>query len=235
MTLAVDESRVHEVLDSLSRKMLINGEWVDAASGRTFDTLNPATEKVLATVAMGDAEDVDRAVRAARAAFADDSPWRRMPHGARGKIIHKLGDLILEHLEEFALLESLDNGKPYSVAKVADVPLAADLFHYMSGWATKTRVPPSRPRVWTPLLMAAWKVGPVLAAGCCTTLKPAEQTPLSALLLGELAMEAGLPPGVFNIITGFGEAGAALAAHPDVDKIAFTGPPRSAGRSCTAT
>jgi phenylacetaldehyde dehydrogenase len=247
MTLAVDESRVHEVLDSLSRKMLINGEWVDAASGRTFDTLNPATEMVLATVAMGDAEDVDRAVRAARAAFADDSPWRRMPHGARGKIIHRLGDLILEHLEEFALLESLDNGKPYSVAKVADVPLAADLFHYMSGWATKTEgatIPTSgldpaqylgftlREPVgvcgqiipWNfPLLMAAWKVGPVLAAGCCTILKPAEQTPLSALLLGELAMEAGVPPGVFNIITGFGEAGAALAAHPDVDKIAFTG------------
>jgi phenylacetaldehyde dehydrogenase len=159
-----------------------------------------------------------------------------MPHGQRGRIIHKLGDLILEHCEEFALLESLDNGKPLAVAKAADVPLAADMFHYMSGWATKVEgstIPVSargqnayfgftlREPVgvcgqiipWNfPLLMAAWKIAPVLAAGCTTVLKPAEQTPLSALLLG-----------VLNIITGYGEAGAALAAHPDVDKVAFTG------------
>ncbi|MFJ1758809.1 aldehyde dehydrogenase family protein [Amycolatopsis sp. NPDC088138] len=247
MTLAVDENRVDEVVKSLSRQMLINGEWVDAASGKTFETLNPATEDVLASVAHGEAEDVDRAVRAARAAFDDNSPWRRMPHGQRGRIIHKLGDLILEHLEDFALLESLDNGKPYAVAKAADVPLAADLFHYMSGWATKIEgatiptsgLDPARYLGFTlrepvgvcgqiipwnfPLLMAAWKIGPVLAAGCTTVLKPAEQTPLSALLLGELAMQAGLPPGVLNIVTGFGEAGAALAAHRDVDKVAFTG------------
>ncbi|GAA5170051.1 aldehyde dehydrogenase DhaS [Pseudonocardia eucalypti] len=247
MTLAFDEPRIQEVVGSLSRKMLINGEWVDSASGRTFDTVNPATEDVLASVAHGEAADVDAAVRAARAAFEDGSPWRKMPHGQRGKIIHKLGDLILEHLDDFALLESLDNGKPYSVAKAADVPLAADLFHYMSGWATKIEgntVPvsawdPDQYLAFTlrepvgvcaqiipwnfPLLMAAWKIGPVLAAGCTTILKPAEQTPLSALLLGELAMQAGLPPGVLNIVTGFGEAGAALAAHRDVDKVAFTG------------
>ena len=247
MTLAVDEPRIQKVVGSLSRKLLINGEWVDAASGRTFESLNPATEEVLASVAYGEAEDVDRAVRAARAAFEDGAVWRRMPHGQRGRIIHKLGDLILEHLEEFALLESLDNGKPLAVARVADVPLAADMFHYMSGWATKiegSTIPSSagdqdayfgftlREPVgvcgqiipWNfALLMAAWKIAPVLAAGCVTVLKPAEQTPLSALLLGELAMRAGLPPGVLNIVTGDGEAGAALAAHPDVDKVAFTG------------
>lgn len=247
MTLAVDEPRIQKVVGSLSRKLLINGEWVDAASGRTFESLNPATEEVLASVARGEAEDVDRAVRAARAAFEDGAVWRTMPHGQRGRIIHKLGDLILEHLEEFALLESLDNGKPLAVARVADVPLAADMFHYMSGWATKIEGSTIPISAWDqdayfgftlrepvgvcgqiipwnfPLLMAAWKVAPVLAAGCVTVLKPAEQTPLSALLLGELAMRAGLPPGVLNIVTGYGEAGAALAAHPDVDKVAFTG------------
>jgi phenylacetaldehyde dehydrogenase len=247
MTLTVDEPRIQQVVGSLSRKMLINGEWVDAASGKTFESLNPATEDVLASVAHGEAEDANRAVAAARAAFEDGSPWRKLPHGARGKIIHKLGDLILEHLEEFALLESLDNGKPYAVAKAADVPLAADLFHYMSGWATKIEGNTIPVSAWDPdqyltftlrepvgvcaqiipwnfpLLMAAWKVGPVLAAGCTTVLKPAEQTPLSALLLGELAMRAGLPPGVLNIVTGYGDAGAALAAHNGVDKVAFTG------------
>ncbi|MEV7551955.1 aldehyde dehydrogenase family protein [Amycolatopsis sp. NPDC089917] len=247
MTLAVDETRVDEVVKSLSRQMLINGEWVDSASGRTFETVNPATEEVLASVAHGEAEDVDRAVRAAREAFDEKSPWRRMTHGERGRIIHRLGDLILEHLDDLALLDSLDNGKPYAVAKAADVPLAADLFHYMSGWTTKIEgatiptsgLDPHRYLGFTlrepvgvcgqiipwnfPLLMAAWKIGPVLAAGCTTVLKPAEQTPLSALLLGELAMQAGLPPGVLNIVTGYGDAGAALAAHRDVDKVAFTG------------
>ena len=232
MTLAFDAPRIQEVVGSLSRKMLINGEWVDAASGKTFDSINPATEEVLASVAHGEAEDADRAVRAARAAFEDGSAWRKMPHGQRGKIIHKLGDLILEHLEEFAMLESLDNGKPFAVAKAADVPLAADLFHYMSGWATKiegstipisalrtpTRVPRRSPCAsrsassaqiipWNfPLLMAAWKLGPALAAGCTIVLKPAEQTPLSALLLGELAhARPGCRRACVNIVTGFGE------------------------------
>ncbi|PKW16621.1 aldehyde dehydrogenase family protein [Saccharopolyspora spinosa] len=247
MTIAAEEPRIQQVVGDLNRKLLINGEWVDAASNRTFDSFNPATEEKLASVAHGEAEDITRAVRAARAAFDDDAPWRTMPHGQRGRIIHKLGDLILDHLEEFALLESLDNGKPYAVAKAADVPLAADMFHYMSGWATKIEgntIPMStaRPEAYLgftlrepvgvcgqiipwnfPLLMAAWKLAPALAAGCTLILKPAEQTPLSALLLGELAMQAGLPPGVLNIVTGYGDAGAALAAHPDVDKVAFTG------------
>jgi len=247
MTLAVEEHQIQKIVGSLNRKMLINGEWVDAASGRTFESVNPATEEVIASVAHGEAEDARRAVKAARGAFAEDSAWRTMPHGQRGRILHRIGDLILEHLDEFALLESLDNGKPYAVAQAADVPLAADLFHYMSGWTTKIEgntIPSSgldptaflaftlREAVgvcaqiipWNfPLLMAAWKLGPALAAGCTVVLKPAEQTPLSALLLGEIAMEAGLPPGVLNIVTGFGDAGAALAAHPDVDKVAFTG------------
>ena len=229
MTLAFEAPRIQEVVGSLSRKMLINGEWVDAASGSTFDSVNPATEEVLASVAHGQAEDADRAVRAARAAFEDGSPWRKMPHGQRGRVIHKLGDLILEHLEEFAILESLDNGKPFAVAKAGDVPLAADMFHYMSGWTTKIEGSPlpisahdpdaylgftlrepvgvaAQIIPWNfPLLMAAWKVAPALAAGCTIVLKPAEQTPLSALLLGELAMQAGLPPGVLNIVTGFGD------------------------------
>ena len=247
MTLMVEDTRVEEVIGSVSRKMLINGEWVDAVSGKTFDTLNPATEEVLASVAHGEATDVDRAVKAARAAFEDGSPWRKMLPGERGRIIHRIGDLIMEHLEELALLDSLDNGKPFAVAKAADAPLAGDYFHYMSGWATKIEgntIPlsawdPDRYMAFSlrepvgvaaqiipwnfPLLMATWKVAPALAAGCTLILKPAEQTPLSALLLGELAMQAGLPPGVLNIVTGFGEAGAALAAHPDVDKVAFTG------------
>ncbi len=231
------------------RKMLIGGRWLDAASGKTFNTLDPATGEVLAQVAEGDKQDVDRAVRSARAAF-DSGPWRRMTVSERGRIIWKIGSLIEEHLEEFAELDSLDNGKPIGVARAADVPLAVDLFRYMAGWATKIEgntipisvpyTPKARYHAYTvrepvgvvgqiipwnfPLLMAAWKLGPALAAGCTIVLKPAEQTPLSALRLGEICLEAGLPDGVLNIVTGYGEtAGAALAAHPDVDKIAFTG------------
>jgi phenylacetaldehyde dehydrogenase len=231
------------------RKMLIGGQWVNAASGKTFATLDPATGDVLAHVAEGDKQDIDRAVNAARAAF-DSGPWRKMTASQRGHIIWKVGDLIDQHLEEFAELESLDNGKPIGVARAADVPLTVDLFRYMAGWATKIEgntipisvpyTPGARYHAYTlrepvgvvgqiipwnfPLLMAAWKLGPALAAGCTIVLKPAEQTPLSALLLGELCMEAGLPEGVLNIVTGYGEtAGAALAAHPDVDKVAFTG------------
>jgi len=230
------------------RKMLINGKWVEAASGKTFPTYNPATGDVLANIAEGDKVDIDAAVKAARAAF--EGPWRRMTAAQRGKLIWKLGDLIDQHLEEFAELESLDNGKPLTVARAADVPLAADLFRYMAGWATKLEgntiplsvpyTPGARYHAYTvrepigvvgqiipwnfPLLMAAWKLGPALATGCCVVLKPAEQTPLSALRLGELIQEAGFPDGVVNIVPGYGEtAGAALAAHPDVDKIAFTG------------
>ena len=228
------------------RRMLINGDWVDAKTGDTFHVYNPATGEILSNVAAGDHADVDLAVRAARRAF-EEGPWSRMTHGQRGKLIWKLADLIEENLEEFAEIESVDNGKPLAVARVADIPLATDLFRYMSGWTTKiegqtislSNLPQEyfaytlREPVgvvgqiipWNfPLLMAAWKLGPALAAGCTIVLKPAEQTPLSALRLGELIEEAGFPKGVVNIVTGYGEtAGAALAAHPDIDKIAFTG------------
>lgn len=233
---------------SKPRPMLINGKWVRAKSGKVFEVHDPATEMLLATVAEGDAADIDDAVRAARAAL-EQGPWSRMSPSARGRIIHRIGDLILEHLDELAQLESLDNGKPFSVARVADVPLSADMFHYMSGWATKiegkhiaishlaapgeylsfTRPEPigvvGQIIPWNfPLLMAAWKLAPALATGCTVVLKVAEETPLSALMLGELLQEAGLPDGVVNIVPGFGEtAGAALAAHPGVDKVAFTG------------
>ncbi len=241
-----------QIQDSVSqflatpKKLLIDGKWVGASSGKTFDTLDPSTGEVLAKVAEGDAADIDLAVKAARRAF-ESGPWAKMTASERGRIIWKLGDLIEQHTQEFAELETLDNGKPITISRVADVPLAADLFRYMAGWATKiegSTIPISAAGAqylaytrrepigvvgqiipWNfPLLMAAWKLGPALATGCTVVLKPAEQTPLSALRLGELALEAGVPAGVLNIVTGFGEtAGAALAAHPDVDKIAFTG------------
>ena len=235
-------SRVQEFVGK-PRKMFINGKWVEAASGKTFPSYNPATGEVMAQVAEGDREDIDRAVKAARKAF-ESGPWPAMSASERGRLIWKLGDLIEQHLEEFAQLESLDNGKPLAVARVADVPLAVDLFHYMAGWATKIEgnTIPFSPKYFAytrrepvgvvgqiipwnfPLLMAAWKLGPALATGCTVVLKPAEQTPLSALLLAELIAEAGFPEGVVNVVPGYGEtAGAALAAHPDVDKIAFTG------------
>jgi phenylacetaldehyde dehydrogenase len=229
------------------RQMLINGKWVDAASGKTFPTYNPATGEVLANVAEGDREDIDRAVAAARAAF-DSGPWtKKLTPSERGRMIWKLADLIERHAEEFAQLESLDNGKPLTIARVADIPGTIDLFRYMAGWATKIEgntIPISahgakflaytlREPVgvvgqiipWNfPLMMASWKLGPALAAGCCVVLKPAEQTPLTALRLGELIQEAGFPDGVVNIVPGYGEtAGASLAAHPNVDKVAFTG------------
>jgi phenylacetaldehyde dehydrogenase len=241
----------NRVMDFVSRKhqMLINGKWVDAASGKSFPTFNPATGEVLAHVAEGDREDIDRAVKAARAAF-ETGPWSKLTPSERGRLIWKLADLLEENLEQFATLETLDNGKPLKVARAADVPLAVDLFRYMAGWSTKIEgntIPISVPYTpgakylaytlhepvgvvgqiipWNfPLLMAAWKLGPALATGCTVVLKPAEQTPLSCLRLGELIQEAGIPDGVVNIVPGYGEtAGAALAAHPDVDKVAFTG------------
>jgi len=247
MTVTLDR-KVQEFI-SAPRQMYVGGQWTDAASGRTFETPNPATGETLARVAEGDAEDIDRAVRAARRAF-EEGPWGRMTPSERGRIIWRIGDLILEHVDEFAQLESLDNGKPLAVARAADVPLAADLFHYMAGWATKLEgntIDISVPYMpgagfhsytlrepvgvvgqiipWNfPLLMAAWKLGPALATGNTVVLKPAEQTPLSALLLAQLIAEAGVPEGVVNVVPGFGEtAGAALAAHHDVDKVAFTG------------
>ena len=248
ISLAQLDPRVASFLEK-PRKMLINGHWVDAVSGKTFPSYDPSSGEVLATVAEGDRADIDLAVKAARKAF-DAGPWRKMSPSERGRLIWKLSDLIESHLEEFAYLESLDNGKPLTIARAADVPLAVDLFRYMAGWATKIEgntIPLSVPYTpgakylsytlrepvgvvgqiipWNfPLLMAAWKLGPALASGCTVVLKPAEQTPLSALKLGELIMEAGFPEGVVNIVPGYGEtAGAALAAHMDVDKVAFTG------------
>jgi phenylacetaldehyde dehydrogenase len=247
MTVTLDQSV--EAFIGRPRQMFINGQWTDAASGKTFETPNPATGETLAHVAEGDAEDINRAVRAARAAF-EDGPWSRMTPSERGRIVWKIGDLILDHVDELAQLESLDNGKPFLVAQAADVPLAADLFHYMAGWATKIEgntidisvpyMPGANFHSYTlrepvgvvgqiipwnfPLLMAAWKLGPALTTGCTVVLKPAEQTPLTAIRLAELIAEAGVPDGVVNVVPGFGEtAGAALAAHDDVDKVAFTG------------
>jgi len=247
MTVTLDRS-VEEFIGA-PRQLFINGQWAEAASGKTFETPDPATGETLARVAEGEAEDINRAVKAARRAF-DEGPWGRMTTSERGRIIWRIGDLILEHLDELAQLESLDNGKPFAVARAADVPLAADLFHYMAGWATKIEgntlslsvpyMPGANFHSYTlrepvgvvgqiipwnfPLLMAAWKLGPALATGNCVVLKPAEQTPLTALRLAALMAEAGLPEGVVNVVTGFGEtAGAALAAHDDVDKVAFTG------------
>ena len=247
MTMTLDRS-VEEFL-GVPRQLFINGQWSDAASGKTFETPNPATGETLARIAEGEAEDIDRAVKAARRAF-EEGPWSRMTPSERGRIIWRIGDLIYEHLDELAQLESLDNGKPFAVAQAADVPLAADLFQYMAGWATKIEgntinisvpyMPGANFHSYTlrepvgvvgqiipwnfPLLMAAWKLGPALATGNCVVLKPAEQTPLTALRLAELIAEAGMPEGVVNVVPGFGEtAGAALATHMDVDKVAFTG------------
>ncbi len=239
---------VAQFLDA-PKKLLIDGKWVPAASGKTFEVKNPATGATIARAAEGDKEDIDAAVRAARRAF-ESGPWPAMTPSERGRTVWRIGDLISKYSAEFAELESLDNGKPMAVARAADVPLAADIFQYMAGWCTKIEgktIPLSvlytpgvqyhsytRPEPigvvgqiipWNfPLLMAAWKLAPALATGCTVVLKVAEETPLSALRLGEILQEAGLPPGVVNIVTGFGEtAGAALAAHPGVDKVAFTG------------
>ena len=223
MTVTLD--RNVEQFIATPRQLFINGQWVDAASGRTFETPNPATGETLARVAEGDAEDINRAVSAARAAF-ETGPWSRMTPSDRGRIIWRIGDLILEHQDELAQLESLDNGKPFAVAQAADVPLAADLFHYMAGWATKIEgntinisvpyMPGANFHSYTlreplgvvgqiipwnfPLLMAAWKLGPALTTGNCVVLKPAEQTPLTALRLAELIAEAGVPDGVVNVV-----------------------------------
>ena len=251
MATAVSSASVHKGVEEFigkPRRMFINNQFVPSASGKTFPTYNPATGEIMAQVAEGDREDIDRAVKAARNAF-ENPAWADMSPSQRGRLIWKLADLLEARTEEFAQIESLDNGKPLAIARVADVPLAVDLFRYMAGWATKIEgnsipISAGTKRIryfaytrrepvgvvgqiipWNfPLLMAAWKLGPALATGCCVVLKPAEQTPLSALLLAELIAEAGFPEGVVNVVTGYGEtAGAALAAHPDVDKVAFTG------------
>ena len=226
-----------------SHELVIGGEPVAAADGRTFETLDPATGRLIATVAHGGAEDVDRAVRAARAAF-EEGPWPTMRPAQRSATIRALADVVEAHAEELSELESLDNGKPVRLARRVDVIGAVAHLHYFAGWPTKIEgetIPVSVPDMlcytrkepvgvcgqivpWNfPLLMACWKVAPALAAGCTIVLKPAEQTPLTALRLGELALEAGVPEGVLNVVTGDGETGAALVDHPGVDKIAFTG------------
>jgi acyl-CoA reductase-like NAD-dependent aldehyde dehydrogenase len=224
-------------------RLLIGAERLDAADGRTFDTLDPSTGREIAEVALAGAQDVARAVAAARAAFAD-GPWSSMPAAGRERLMHKLADAIEAHAEEIAQIESLDNGKPVGLAQYVDVNGAVGHLRYFAGWPSKIEggvLPVTAPNMhcytrrepvgvcaqiipWNfPLLMAAWKLGPALAAGCTVVLKPAEQTPLSALRVGELALEVGFPPGVLNVLTGDGSTGAALVDHPDVDKIAFTG------------
>jgi aldehyde dehydrogenase (NAD+) len=213
--------------------LFVNGEFVPAADGQTFGTVNPATEEPLAEVALAGQQDVDRAVRAARTAFED--VWGPMPGAQRAKYIYRIARIIAERAREFAVLESLDNGKPIKESRDVDVPLASAHFFYYAGWADKLGYagfgPDPRPLgvagqviPWNfPLLMAAWKLAPALAAGNTCVLKPAETTPLTALLLAEVCQQAGLPEGVVNIVTGAGDTGAAVVTHPDVDKVAFTG------------
>lgn len=223
-------------------RLLINGEWVEGK--KHFDTINPATAEVLTQIADAGAADVDQAVAAARKAFDDPKgPWRKMSASERGRLIWKLADLMEQHIEELAELETLDNGKPIFESRYVDMPMAIDVMRYYAGIATKIQgdtvntlsaaftytmreplgvvgaiVP------WNfPLLLATWKLGPALACGNTVIYKPAEQTPLTALKLGELAIEAGFPPGVVNIVTGGPETGAAIVRHKDIDKVAFTG------------
>jgi aldehyde dehydrogenase (NAD+)/phenylacetaldehyde dehydrogenase len=223
-------------------RLIINGEAVDAANGATFATSNPATDEVITMVAEAGVEDVDRAVRAARAAL--DGPWSKMKPIDRSRVLWKLGDLVLQNADELARLETLDNGKPIFESRLVDIDMVARCFHYFSGWATKlagdtTSVNPAmftytlREPVgvvgaiipWNfPMIMVGWKAAPALAAGNTVVLKPAELTPLTAIRIGELALEAGLPPGVLNVLPGKGRiAGEALVKHPLVDKISFTG------------
>jgi aldehyde dehydrogenase (NAD+) len=224
-------------------KLLINNRWVESESGKTFATINPATGDEICQVAEADAADVDKAVRAARAAF-ERGPWRKMAAAQRGVLLNRLADLIEKHAEELAQLESFDNGKPVAIARAADLPLTVACFRYYAGWADKvqgktipiagdyfcyTRLEPvgvvGQIIPWNfPLLMLAWKLAPALATGNTVVMKPAEQTPLTALRVGELIVEAGFPEGVVNLLPGYGPtAGAALANHMDVDKVAFTG------------
>jgi aldehyde dehydrogenase (NAD+) len=224
-------------------KLLINNEWVPAESGKTFSTFNPATGQEIAQIGEADVPDVNKAVKAARSAF-EGGPWRKMSAAERGRLLNRLADLIERDGEELAYLESLDNGMPLTVARSVALPLTLGAFRYYAGWADKNQgktIPVSgdyfcytrhepvgvcgQITPWNfPLLMYSWKLGPALATGNTVVLKPAEQTPLTALRIGELIVEAGFPPGVVNMLPGFGPtAGAALANHMDVDKMAFTG------------
>lgn len=238
--------RLKALLAAAPQRHLIDGQSVESSSGETFETIDPATGDVLARVARGNATDIDKAVRAARKAFVNPA-WRRMNANDRTRLLLRLADLIERDADELAVLECLDNGKPAHLTRVVEVEGSIKTFRYFAGWPTKFggETLPVSPRggaqifnyttrepigvaglivPWNyPLSMAAWKVAPALAAGCAVVLKPAEQTPLTALRLGQLALEAGFPPGIFNVVTGFGDAGAALVDHHDVDKVAFTG------------
>ena len=237
----LEPSEVQVALPEL--KLLINNQWVASESGRTFATVNPSTGEEICQVAEADAADVDKAVQAARAAV-EHGPWRKMNASARGRLLNQLADLIEHNADQLARLESLDNGKPVSVAKAVDVAKTVACYRYFAGWADKvqgktipidgdflcyTRHEPigvvGQIIPWNfPMLMMAWKLAPALATGNAVLLKPAEQTPLSALRIGELILEAGFPAGIVNILPGFGPtAGAAIARHMDVDKVAFTG------------
>jgi acyl-CoA reductase-like NAD-dependent aldehyde dehydrogenase len=245
---------VREFISAAPHGLLIGGEFTAAADGRTFETIDPATGSTICEVAYAGPEDVDRAVRAAQAAFA--GKWRTIPPLRREALLHRLADLIEENAAELAELEALDNGKPVSIASRVDLPLAIGHFRYYAGWPTKIEgetIPVTVPNTFVytrkepvgvcgqivpwnfPLLMAAWKLAPALATGCTVVLKPAEQTPLTALRLGQLVLEAGFPEGVINIIPGDGETGASLVDHRGVAKVAFTGSTvvgRQIGRKC---
>src|SRR2546430_6411948 len=240
-----EDLEVASFLKGQPKKLLIGGRWADAADGKTFETVDPATGEVLARVAEAGAEDIDRAVAAARKSF-DRGTWRDLPPAERAKVLWKIGDMIEDRANEFAQLETLDNGMPINDALLFHAPIAAATFRYYAGWVTKLDGATQQVSLpgtylsytlrepvgvvgqiipWNfPLLMAAWKLAPALACGNSVVLKPSEETPLSALLLAELIQQAEVPDGVVNVVPGFGEvAGSRLAHHPDVDKIAFTG------------
>src|SRR5437867_9056883 len=240
-----EDLEVASFLKGQPKKLRVGGKWTDAADGKTFETLDPASGEVLARVAEAGAEDVDRAVAAARRSF-EAGTWRELPPAERAKVLWKIGDMLEERATEFAQLETLDNGMPINDALLFHAPLAAATFRYYAGWVTKLDGATQQISLpgnylsytlrepigvvgqiipWNfPLLMAAWKLAPALACGNSVVLKPSEETPLSALLLAELLQQAEVPDGVLNVVPGRGEiAGARLAAHPDVDKIAFTG------------
>lgn len=232
-----------EIIKNVKPKLLIDGKWVDAKSGKTFATINPQDESEIVQIAEADKEDVELAVTAARKAF-DEGPWPKKTGAERARILNKFADLLEANLEELAQLETLDNGKPLAVSRAADIPFCIKYFRYFAGWADKLTgktIPLDMPAFgytlhepigvvaaivpWNfPALMLAWKLAPALACGNTVVAKVAEQTPLTALRFGELALEAGIPAGVFNVLPGYGEtAGAALCSHPGVDKITFTG------------
>jgi aldehyde dehydrogenase (NAD+) len=242
MQIPTIDPTVTAFLDGAPKRLLIDGKWVEAQSGKTFETINPTTGEVLARVAEADAADVDRAVRAARAAY--ERGWGESKPSERSRLLNRIADLLEAHADEFAQLETLDNGKPIFESRNIDIPGAVETFRYYAGWPTKIygETNPSDPEFFSytlrepvgvcgqiipwnfPLMMATWKIAPALACGNTVVLKPAEQTPLTALRLAELLLEAGVPNGVVNVLPGFGEtAGAAIASHPGVDKVAFTG------------